>query len=346
MMRTTISNLCLYTLCTGVLMLPQWVHAQENPNLIGEIQAIARTEGYLPAIRRLDKELPKNDTIKTELLMLKAGLKLNNQQSKEAVEIYLKLIKEQPKNLVARNNLAAIYASQGKLLEAERLILAGIRQHPEFATLYSSLLTIKSQHAASALQLALDPNKPRSPRTTLPTIQTFNGNDIQAPLHEPPTVQASTQSKPATIAAPSAQPRATSNSEVKTVDQPTADGAKNPILSVEDQQVLAFTQNWAQAWSSGDAERYLSYYSEGFIPESKISFNAWATQRRQRITPDQAIQVEIEEPQVLSRTQENAEIRFRQWYQSKTLKARSNKLLNLAWQDGQWKIVRERVVTR
>jgi tetratricopeptide (TPR) repeat protein len=338
-MRTTISNLCLYSLFTGALVLPGWVRAQENPNLIGEIQAIARTEGYLPAIRKLDKELPKNDAIRTELLMLKAGLKLNNQQAKEAIDIYTKLISDQPRNLVARNNLAAIYASQGKLLEAERLILAGIKQHPEFATLYSSLLTIKSQHAASALQLALDPNKPRSPRTSLATIHTFNGKDIQAPVHEPPTAQSPTPSKPAAVIASPSR-------ELNTVSQPTVEAAKIPTSSVEDEQLLSFAQNWAQAWSSGDAQRYLSFYSEGFIPESKISFAVWADQRRQRITPDQGIQVQIEEAQVLSRTRESAEIRFRQWYQSKTLKARSNKSLTLTWQDGQWKIVRERVVTR
>ncbi len=345
-MRTALTNRSLYMLCAGILIFSGWVRAQENPNLIGEIQTIARTEGYLPAIRKLDKELPKNEAIKTELLMLKAGLKLNNQQTKDAIDIYTKLIKEQPKNLVARNNLAAIYAGQGKLLEAERLILAGIKQHPEFATLYSSLITIKSQHAASALQLALDPNKPRSPRTPLAAIHTFNGNDIQAPVHEPATTQSPTPSTPAVIANPSVKSATPPSPKVSTVDQPAVEAATSPRPSVEDEQLLAFAQNWAQAWSSGDAERYLSYYSEAFIPESKSSFTAWADQRRQRITPDQGIQVQIEEAQVITRTPESAEIRFRQWYQSKTLKARSNKSLTLTWQDGQWKIVRERVVTR
>jgi tetratricopeptide (TPR) repeat protein len=345
-MRTTISNLCLYTLCTGVLIFSGCVHAQENHSLIGDIQTIARTEGYLPAIRKIDKELPNNEAIKTELLMLKAGLKLNNQQSKDAINIYIKLVKEQPKNLVARNNLASIYASQGKLVEAERLILTGIKLHPEFATLYSSLMTIKSQRAASALQLALDPNQPRSARTLLAAIHSFNGNNIQAPVYEPTTNQSSTPSKPGLIANPSDKSTAPPSPEVSTVNQPAVELAKTPTPSVEDEQLLAFAQNWAQAWSSGDAERYLSYYSEAFIPESKSSFTVWANQRRQRITPNQGIQVQIEEVQVLTRTHENAEIRFRQWYQSKTLKARSNKSLTLTWQNDQWKIVRERIVTR
>lgn len=345
-MRNTISHLYLRTLCTLMLICPWWVHAQENANLIGEIQAIARGEGYSPAIRKIDKEIPQNDALKTELLMLKAGLKLNNQQPKEAIDIYIKLIKEQPKNLVARNNLAAIYASQGKLLEAERMILAGIKQNPEFSALYSSLLTIKSQHAALALQLALDPNKPRNPRTQLMAIHTFNGNNIQAPVYEPPTAQTSTPSKTGLLVASPTKPAAAPIPEVNTVKTPTVEAAISQRPSVEDEQLLAFAQDWAQAWSSGDAERYLSYYSERFVPESKSSFTTWAAQRRQRITPDQGIQVQIEEAQVVARTHESAEIRFRQWYQSKTLKARSNKSLTLSWQDSQWKIVRERVVTR
>lgn len=346
-MRTTISTPCLRTLYVLVWFFPCWAQAQETPNLIGEIQSIARTEGYVPAIRKLDKEISKNDTIKTELLVLKAELRLNNQQTNEAIDIYLKLIKEQPKNLIYRNNLAVIYAKQGKLVEAERLILLGIKQHPEFSTLYSNLLTMKSQQAALALQMALDPNKAQNPRALLSAIHSINGNDVKAPEYEPPIAQIAPPTKASAIAEPPViKPPTPTRNEVLMVNRSAVEPKLSPTPSAEDQQILAFAQGWAMAWSSGDAERYLSYYSEQFLPESKTSFTTWAAQRRQRITPDQGIQVEIEETQVVLRTDESAEIRFRQLYQSKTLKARSNKLLTLSWQNGQWKIVRERVVTR
>jgi ketosteroid isomerase-like protein len=109
---------------------------------------------------------------------------------------------------------------------------------------------------------------------------------------------------------------------------------------------LSFAQAWASAWSSGDAQRYLTFYSEQFVPESQSSFQAWADQRKQRVTPEQNIQVRIEEAKVLVRTAEDVDIQFRQLYQSKTLKARSNKSLTLSKQTGQWKIVREQIVSQ
>jgi murein L,D-transpeptidase YafK len=113
-----------------------------------------------------------------------------------------------------------------------------------------------------------------------------------------------------------------------------------------EERLKVFAQDWAAAWSSGDASQYLSFYSERFVPESKTSFTNWASQRQQRITPDQGIQVQIEDAKVLKQTAQQAEIGFRQFYESKSLKARSNKLLTVELHNDQWKIVRERVVTR
>ena len=111
-------------------------------------------------------------------------------------------------------------------------------------------------------------------------------------------------------------------------------------------QLIQRIQEWAEGWSSGEADRYLSFYSEAFVPESRISLERWTAQRRQRVTPNQAIQITIENPAVISYNDQQAVITFRQFYQSRSLRARSNKQLVLALENGQWKIVSEKIIPR
>lgn len=342
MKRTILQHPFFRMLLALCLASPVAAFSKETHQIIADIQSIARSEGANVAIRKLDKELPKNESLKLELLVLKAGLKVRNQQIQDAIEIYQKLIKENPKQLFLRNNLASIYADQGKLLDAERVILAGIKQHEEFATSYGNLMSIKGQQAAVALQMALDPSKPRNPKTQLLAIHTVNGSNVSAPEHQPQLAQNTPVLKPST---PPAPPPSAPTAAAK---EPSADIslAKTAEELALEERLKVFAQDWAAAWSSGDASQYLSFYSERFVPESKTSFTEWASQRRQRITPDQGIQVQIEDARVLKQSAQQAEIGFRQFYESKSLKARSNKLLTVELHNDQWKIVRERVVTR
>jgi ketosteroid isomerase-like protein len=342
MKRTTLQHGFSRLLLAMCLASPASAFSQEAHPIIADIQSIAKSEGTIAAIRKLDKELPKNESLKLELLVLKAGLKIRNQQTQDAIDIYQKLIKENPKQLFLRNNLAAIYAEQGKLLDAERVMLAGIKQHDEFATLYGNLMSIKGQQAAVALQIALDPSKPRSPKTQLLAIHTVNGSNVSAPEYQPQLVQNTPLPKSST------PPTPTPSAPTAAVKEAIADIniAKTAEELALEERLKVFAQDWAAAWSSGDASQYLSFYSERFVPESKTSFTNWASQRQQRITPDQGIQVQIEDAKVLKQTAQQAEIGFRQFYESKSLKARSNKLLTVELHNDQWKIVRERVVTR
>jgi adhesin transport system outer membrane protein len=131
-----------------------------------------------------------------------------------------------------------------------------------------------------------------------------------------------------------------------TVNAVVAAPPKTPDVLAREESLAAFVKDWAAGWSSGNAERYLSFYSERFVPETKINFSTWAEQRRQRITPEQGIQVQIEDTQVLSSSPQLAELSFKQFYVSKSLKARSTKQLTLEQHNGQWAIVRERVIPK
>jgi adhesin transport system outer membrane protein len=131
-----------------------------------------------------------------------------------------------------------------------------------------------------------------------------------------------------------------------TVNAVVAAPPKTPDVQAREESLAAFVKDWAAGWSTGNAERYLSFYSERFVPETKTNFTTWADQRRQRITPEQGIQVQIEDTQVISSSPQLAELSFKQFYVSKSLKARSTKQLTLEQHNGQWAIVRERVIPK
>jgi hypothetical protein len=325
-------------------------YADPQLSVVAQIQLMAETEGYAKALRQLDKELPKHGDLKKELLVLKAELKLNNQQPQDAIDIYTQLIRDNPKNLSLYNNLAGIYASQGKLTQAERTLLNGMKSQIELSTAYGNLMAIKGQQAALALQLALDPSKPKNPKTQLTPLLSINGVDVRAPQHTPSVaIKPNPVPKPApTVLLPviAVEQQQSLLAKTPAVNPVVVAPGKTPEVQARDESIVAFVKDWAAGWSSGNAERYLSLYSERFVPESKTNFTTWADQRRQRITPDQGIQVQIEDTQVISITPQTAEVTFRQFYVSKSLKARSTKQLSLEQQNGQWAIVRERVIPK
>lgn len=331
------------------LLGPTSAQASEPISVVAQIQSIAETEGYAKALRQLDKELPKHGDLKHELLVLKAGLKLNTQQTQDAIDIYIQLIRENPKNLSLYNNLAGIYASQGKLIQAERTLLNGMKSQAELSTAYGNLMAIKGQQAAMALQLALDPSKPKNPKTELTPLLSINGVDVRAPQFNPaqavkPPAPTPAPSQPPPVVA--AQPQQSLLAKATTINAVVAAPPKTPDVLAREESLAAFVKNWAAGWSSGNAEHYLSFYSERFVPETKIAFTTWAEQRRQRITPEQGIQVQIEDTQILSSSPQLAELTFRQFYVSNTLKARSTKQLSLEQTNGQWAVVRERVIPK
>jgi hypothetical protein len=199
------------------------------------------------------------------------------------------------------------------------------------------------------LQLALDPSQPKNPKTELTPLLSINGVDVRAPQYNP----AMAVKPPAPTPAPSVPlPVVTAQApeslvfKATTVNAVVAAPPKTPDVQAREESLAAFVKDWAAGWSTGNAERYLSFYSERFVPETKTNFTTWADQRRQRITPEQGIQVQIEDTQVISSSPQLAELSFKQFYVSKSLKARSTKQLTLEQHNGQWAIVRERVIPK
>jgi colicin import membrane protein len=120
---------------------------------------------------------------------------------------------------------------------------------------------------------------------------------------------------------------------------PTKPKPKAPETSAA---VLAAMQGWAQAWSAQDVDQYLSYYSTRFVPPGQPNREAWEASRRARITAPKSIRVEIVSPKIRMLKGHQAEVVYRQSYQTEETRLTSRKHLVLAWENGVWRIFAEK----
>ncbi|MBU0783144.1 MAG: TolC family protein [Gammaproteobacteria bacterium] len=102
------------------------------------------------------------------------------------------------------------------------------------------------------------------------------------------------------------------------------------------------TKSWAKAWENKDVNSYIAFYAPNFKPEEG-SYEAWETNRRERISKAQQIDIEISEMQVVPSFDkpDEYEISFVQDYRAKFYQERSRKVLTWRENKGVWQIIRE-----
>jgi murein L,D-transpeptidase YafK len=95
----------------------------------------------------------------------------------------------------------------------------------------------------------------------------------------------------------------------------------------KDAELIAFANDWANAWSAKDIDLYLSKYAQDFKTPNGDAFSLWQTSRRQKISSQGKILVEIEDLKLSIKTDNSARIQFKQKYTSDRLTEMSNKSL-------------------
>ena len=109
----------------------------------------------------------------------------------------------------------------------------------------------------------------------------------------------------------------------------------------KDAELIAFANDWANAWSAKDIDLYLSKYAQDFKTPNGGAFSLWQTSRRQKISSQGKILVEIEDLKLSMKTENSARIQFKQKYTSDKLTEMSNKSLVVKKIDGRWLIQEE-----
>ncbi|BBE51822.1 repeat-containing protein [Ferriphaselus amnicola] len=143
-----------------------------------------------------------------------------------------------------------------------------------------------------------------------------------APVAEKPAAPvAAIQTKPVVVAAPAA--------------------VAKPVAADGNAAVLGAVNDWAAAWSSKDAKKYLSFYAKDFATPGGASRVSWESARQQRISKPKFIKVGVDNAKVTMIDSTHATVTFKQTYLSSTLSEVSSKTLTLVKSGDAWLIKEE-----
>ena len=123
-----------------------------------------------------------------------------------------------------------------------------------------------------------------------------------------------------------------------------SNNASSTKANDKDADLIAFATGWANAWSTKDIDVYLSKYAADFKTPNGEALNLWQASRKQKISSQGKILVEIEDIKVTMKNENLARIQFKQKYSSDKLTEDSNKNLLVKKIDGKWFIQEETLV--
>ena len=99
-------------------------------------------------------------------------------------------------------------------------------------------------------------------------------------------------------------------------------------------------ESWADAWSTRDLDRYLSYYSNEFVPRYNLTLDQWKKHQHALWRWRKLIVVELSDVSI-DVSGNDAIVKFTQYYKSKTFENTIGKTLELKQKNGSWYITRE-----
>lgn len=295
---------------------------------VQDINQLFRKGDLDTALTRANQFLVKNPR-DAQVRFLKGLILTDLGKSADAIQVFTGLTEDYPELPEPYNNLAVLYAAQGKYDAAKNALEMAIRTHPSYATAHENLGDLYAKMASQAYDKALQiDNSNKTAQTKLALIK-----DMISGKPPRPSVAAANKAAPAGLqaAVPAPVPAKPAAIDAK---PPKAAAAASPAGIIET------VQSWAKAWSGKDVDSYIAHYSPDFSP-GNLSYSAWAAQRRERIAIPGPISVIARDIRVKRTSPNRAEVRFKQIYQSSRLKTVSSKTLVMELSGGKWLIVRE-----
>jgi tetratricopeptide (TPR) repeat protein len=263
---------------------------------------------------------------------------------KDAEIIFLQLINDHPELPEPYNNLAVIYASQGKYEKANEALKQAINTHPSYATAHENMGDIYAKMASQAYNQALElDNTNEAAREKLSLVnelfsvkatgsQASNGTseattEIQKrPVTQKPEIVA--KAEPAVETALAVEAKATVPVKAPPEYDQVRDDAMNSV------------RQWAISWTSQDIDKYISSYSPDYNPYD-MTREEWLEQRKERLKTPEYIKVTLSKIDVNVENIDRVNVNFLQKYESDTYSDTVMKTLMLNHIDGRWLIVRE-----
>ncbi|HEY8886893.1 MAG TPA: tetratricopeptide repeat protein [Gallionella sp.] len=308
------------------------------------------------------------------------GLILTEQgKTADAIKIFSALTDDYPDLPEPYNNLAVLYASQGKYDKAKQLLEKAISTHPSYATAHENLGDIYAKMASQAYDRALQlDHSNTATQTKLAMIQNLFAGDtrnnetvaqntpvpskvegpvpskvegpvlskVEGPVpgkvEAAPVIAGTNQPEPAPAASAvtaSLAPTTVTAAKAKTE---AAVVAKPVVKKDNSAEITKTVMAWAAAWSSKNATQYLSFYAHDFkIPDGETRA-AWEAVRRERVSTPKFIHVGIRIKTISLTDSAHATVKFYQTYRASNFKAAGNKTLLMVKSADKWLIQEER----
>ncbi len=119
----------------------------------------------------------------------------------------------------------------------------------------------------------------------------------------------------------------------------TDDQQADVEIAADEQEIADRLEQWLEAWSSKEIERYGAYYASDFRSRG-MNLKAWLGYKRQLNRKYDYIRVSMDQLKVRKKGR-TCRVSFVQTYESNAFKALGIKQLILKHENGQWKIYRE-----
>ncbi len=140
-----------------ILISTTFLHSASADTSLANSQPQLTQGKYMHALQ-VTNELLANDRDNIQLRFSKAYLLSQLNRLNEALIIFTAITKERPDLPEPYNNIAAIYASQGKYDKAREILQKLIDQHPTYSTAYENMGDIYTVMATEAYGEALKIN--------------------------------------------------------------------------------------------------------------------------------------------------------------------------------------------
>ncbi len=309
------------------------------------------------------------------------GLILTEQgKTADAIKMFSALTDDYPDLPEPYNNLAVLYAGQGKYDKAKQLLEKAISTHPSYATAHENLGDIYAKMASQAYDRALQlDHSNTATQTKLAMIQHLFAGDTRnnetvvaqnAPVQNTVAVSASARVEAAAVAN---QPEPTPAASVVTASV-TAPAAPAPAVTAPTPPVTTVTtakaetkapaeekvvtepaikkdykaeiaqivMAWAKAWSSQNTGLYLSFYAHDFKTPGGETRTAWEAMRRERLGAPKFIHVGVRIGSISLADSAHATVKYYQTYRASNFKASGHKILLMVKAGDKWLIQEER----
>ena len=291
---------------------------------------------YAAALEKIDAAVAANPR-DARSRFLKGLILTEQSKPTEAIGIFTSLSEDYPELPEPYNNLAVLYASQGQYDKARKSLEMAIRTHPSYAVAHENLGDVYAKMASEAYDKALQLDRSNAAaQTKLAMIKDLFSSSV---VPGKTSVAQAERVEPAATAPANPSPQQAKGTVTKppVAPQPPSPG------KAESDAVIAAVEGWARAWSSKDADGYLSYYAPNFQVPGGEARSAWETTRRDRIIKPKKIQVAVSSPKVTFDASGRAMVKFRQGYKSDTLDTSGAKTLTLVKNNDRWQILQEKM---